>query len=93
MNFFKKILYELMFDLKTVDWPPELDFNLQVSVTTQLHFFDHPAQEKKIVIVIIIVIITIIIVVVGFIINIFIIERCDIRQERLLLASTVSCLK
>lgn len=74
MNFLKKILYELMLDLKTVDWPPELEFNLQVSVTTQLHFFDHPAQEKKIVIVIIIVIITIIIVVVGFIINIFIIE-------------------
>ena len=47
MNFLKKILYELMLDLKTVDWPPELEFNLQVSVTTQLHFFDHPAQEKK----------------------------------------------
>lgn len=63
-----------MLDLKTVDWPPELEFNLQVSVTTQLLFFDHPAQEKKIVIVIIIVIITIIIVVGGFVINIFIIE-------------------
>ena len=47
MNFLKEILYELMFDLKTVDWPPELEFNLQVSVTTQLHFFDHTAQEKK----------------------------------------------
>ena len=46
-EFLKKILYELMLDLKTVDWPPELEFNLQVSVTTQLHFFDHPAQEKK----------------------------------------------